>query len=430
MPFRINRKTYRSDGNVILVLFILSGLFLMTCEKLEYERVIKIETGSVSNTTSNSATIGGVIIDIGDDGILQHGHCWSITPNPTNDIVTKTQLGVMKERSTFVSNLTGLIPGTTYYVRAYATNAQEPAYGNQVTLVTSAVNTAPVIHSSPPANIAVDEAYIYTMVAEDPDIGDVLTYTAPLLPSWLSFNPATRTLSGTPSLANKGNHNVTLRASDGEVNVDQNFTIGVYQPEGSVNDFQGNAYKTVKIGERWWMAENLKSTKLNDGTDIPMVSDGNDWSLLSTKAYCLYENNAGYTDIYGALYNWYTIGTGKLCPTGWHVPGDAEWTELTEYLGGYTITGGKLKETGTSHWPAPNAGASNESGFLAVPGGRRFYTTGGFLNILEYSWWWSNTEYTAGGALSWYRFVSYNSAEIQWGAIEKESGLSVRCIKN
>ena len=116
---------------------------------------------------------------------------------------------------------------------------------------------------------------------------------------------------------------------------------------------------------------NLKTTKYNDGTSIPNVTNDTSWSNLTTGAYCWYNNDVSYKNPYGALYNWYAVNTGKLAPKGWHVPSDAEWTTLITYLGGESIAGGKLKEAGTTHWLSPNTEATNSTGFSALPGGRR-----------------------------------------------------------
>ncbi len=135
----------------------------------------------------------------------------------------------------------------------------------------------------------------------------------------------------------------------------------------TISDADGNTYATVAIGTQVWMKENLKSTKYNDGTSISLVTVASDWTALRTHGYCWYDNNVSYQNIYGALYNWYTVNSGKLCPSGWHVPTDNEWTTLINYLGGASIAGSKLKEAGTVHWVSPNI-ATNVSGFAGSPG--------------------------------------------------------------
>jgi uncharacterized protein (TIGR02145 family) len=140
----------------------------------------------------------------------------------------------------------------------------------------------------------------------------------------------------------------------------------------TVTDIDGNAYNIVTIGGQAWMKENLKVTKYKDGTTIPLVTATGAWVALTTPGYSFY-NNSVTGGVYGALYNWYTVNTGKLCPTGWHVPSTTEWTTLETFLGGASVAGGKLKETGTSKWFSPNTGATNETGFTALPGGARNY---------------------------------------------------------
>jgi len=199
-------------------------------------------------------------------------------------------------------------------------------------------------------------------------------------------------------------------------------------PGITVTDIDGNGYHTVTIGTQVWMVENLKTTKYNDGTAIPLVTDGTEWSGLSTPAYCWYNNDAAtYKSTYGALYNWFAVNTGKLCPAGWHVPTDAEWATLVAYLGDSTTVGGKLKETGTAHWVSPNTGASNSSGFTALPGGSR-YSNGSFYLNGKYGWYLSSTESSTTD--EWHMYMQYNSSQIFRTAGSKVLGFSVRCIKD
>jgi uncharacterized protein (TIGR02145 family) len=196
---------------------------------------------------------------------------------------------------------------------------------------------------------------------------------------------------------------------------------------GTVTDIDGYLYHTVTIGTQVWMVENLKTTKYRDGTSIPKVTENNAWGNLTTGAYCDYNNTPSNSATYGKLYNWYAVNTGKLCPTGWHVATDAEWTTLTTFLGGESIAGDKLKETGITHWNSPNTGATNETGFTALPGGYRLYD-GPFYSIGYYGYWWSATEDNATHA--WSRNMSYNSSDVDRNANNKELGFSVRCVRD
>jgi uncharacterized protein (TIGR02145 family) len=194
----------------------------------------------------------------------------------------------------------------------------------------------------------------------------------------------------------------------------------------TISDIEGNVYHTITIGTQEWMVENLKTTKFNDGTSIPLITDNTTWSNLSTDGYCWYNNDAAtYKNTYGALYNWYAVNTGKLAPTGWHVPTDAEWATLINYLGGESVAGGKLKETGTTHWRSPNTGATNESGFTALPGGGRNYY-GIFDVIYNNGGWWSETVDDLTHA--WSRYVYYLDGNVTRYNNTKTSGWSVRCI--
>ena len=197
---------------------------------------------------------------------------------------------------------------------------------------------------------------------------------------------------------------------------------------GTLTDVEGNVYKTVTIGSQTWMAENLKSIKLNDGTAIPLVTDNNKWSNLTSPAYCYYLNDsANYKYQFGALYNWYTVETNKLCPAGWHVPSDAEWTTLNTYLGVDSIAGGKLKATGNNYWYSPNTYATNSYGFNALPCGYRFYN-GSFQNFGYSGNWWTSSVYLSGYA--YYRYLTYSDGKLGRNFYDKIYGFSVRCVKD
>jgi uncharacterized protein (TIGR02145 family) len=206
------------------------------------------------------------------------------------------------------------------------------------------------------------------------------------------------------------------------------WTISINPTNCTVLDIEGNNYKTIQIGSQTWMAENLKTTKYNDGTAIPNVADGSTWSNLTSPGYCWYNNDAAtYKTTYGALYNWYTVNTEKLCPTDWHVPSDAEWITLTTYLGGEGVAGGKLKESGTAHWTNPNTGGTNESGFTSIAAGARDYL-GKFCDIDIREYWWTSTGYNTKDA--WPRYVQYDVINVFRAYGSKANGFYVRCIKN
>jgi len=197
---------------------------------------------------------------------------------------------------------------------------------------------------------------------------------------------------------------------------------------GTVTDIDGNVYNTVTIGTQVWMVENLKTTKYRDGTSIPNVTDNISWNNLTTGAYCDYSNTPSNSATYGKLYNWYAATNAhNIAPTGWHVPTDADWTTLTTYLGGEGVAGGKLKETGTTHWQSPNIGATNETGFTALPGGLRDYG-GTFNRIGTTGYWWSSSELDATDA--WRRLMHYSYSRVDRDGYGKQLGYSVRCVRD
>jgi uncharacterized protein (TIGR02145 family) len=202
----------------------------------------------------------------------------------------------------------------------------------------------------------------------------------------------------------------------------------------TVTDIDGNSYNTIKIGTQCWMKENLKTQHYNNTSAINYVTDNATWAdlNLTTDAYCWYLNDYGtYGSIYGALYNWYAVNTGILCPSGWHVPSDAEWTTLTNYLGGNSLAGGYMKEAGIVHWNSPNTGADNSSGFTALPGGNRNSQAAGVSQSLSsIAFFWSSTLEPGSPPIAWIRRLFNTDATVNRQTWFRTSGYSVRCLKN
>jgi len=198
----------------------------------------------------------------------------------------------------------------------------------------------------------------------------------------------------------------------------------------TATDYDGNVYKTVQIGNQIWMAENLKTIKYNDGTAIPLITDDEIWNSLNTPGYCWYDNDqTTYKNKYGALYNWYTVDTKKLCPAGWHIPSNDEWITLIIFAGGDKIAGGKLKEAGIIHWNSPNFGADNETGFTALPGGTR--NDGGIFTSIGYAgFWWSSNEFDTNDLGAWGYDMDFGTSWVYEYGNGKYRGRSVRCIKD
>jgi uncharacterized protein (TIGR02145 family) len=302
----------------------LLSVLIISCEK---ESIPSLRTRDISNISETSATCGGYGITVEGNFITAKGVCWNTIEEPTVEN-NKTNDG--NGTGSFISHISGLLPNTTYYVRAYATNDGGTGYGEQVILK---------------------------------------TYS------------------------------------------------------GKVTDVEGNIYYTVTINDRIWMAENLKTTKYADGTPIALLESQSSWyaSTDTAMAYCWYNNDINNKGCYGALYNWRGAMKGDpgiiinpvdrqgACPDGWHIPDKTEWTELMDFLGGDSIAGGKLKETGIKHWKDLNVGATNESSFTGIPGGKRSHY--GIFAGLGYSgYWWSSTENPEATGMAYVRGL--------WGSVK------------
>jgi len=379
------------------------------------------------STLTTTATGGGNITSDGGSAVIARGVCWSKNQSPTlSDSKTNNGSGI----GSFTSDLANLTPLSTYYVRAYATNSVGTVYGNQITITTLAnlptIITSQVIAISETTaigggNITSDGGAVVTArgacwsISQNPTVENAKT------------NDGTGTGSFTSNITGLvSNTTYFLRAyatnSTGTAYGNQ-LTVTCFI---KISDIDGNVYNIIKIENQWWMAENLKTTKLNDGTSILNVMN-NTWVNVLTPGFCWYNNDIVNKNIYGAIYNGHTVYSQKLCPTGWHVPTDSEWTELTNNLGGELIAGVKLKESGTIHWLAPNMGATNETHFSGLPGGSRGYD-GTFNNLGQFGNWWSSSEPDSNSY--WYRYLSNNNGSIGRSNYPKNGGLYIRCLKN
>ncbi|NQT26384.1 PKD domain-containing protein [candidate division KSB1 bacterium] len=206
------------------------------------------------------------------------------------------------------------------------------------------------------------------------------------------------------------------------------------QETGTVTDIDGNVYQTVKIGVQWWMAENLKVTHYNNGDAIPNVTDNTEWDNLTSGAYCNYNNDVTNIATYGRLYNFYTVKDARgIAPNGWHVSTEGDWEVLAHYLGGAANeAGGKLKEAGFAHWNYPNNGATNESGFTALPAGMRW--NGSFKNLGGKTLYWSTVTSSPPSGTSYQSQLNDYSAAIFMSGIPNNwwinDGYSICYVKN
>lgn len=194
-----------------------------------------------------------------------------------------------------------------------------------------------------------------------------------------------------------------------------------------IKDSDGNFYTSVEIGNQVWLGENLKTTKFNDGKPIPLLDDATKWRESRTPAFCWLNNDVINRDEYGGLYNWYAVATKKLCPSGWHVPTDAEWNMLMTFLGNEETAGTRLKEKGDKHWKNALINGTNEYDFTALPGGLRL-ASGDFPTFAgSYAVWWTST---GSNTYAWNRGLFFSTGKIYKGYESMRSGFSVRCVKD
>lgn len=419
-------------------------LLLTTCSEDDEPTIPKVSTTTVSAITTQTAISGGDVSSDGGSAITATGIVWDINVNPTTILLTKTLDG--SGLGSYSSSMTNLSPGTKYYVRAYATNSIGTAYGNEVSFTTTQA-TIPSVTTITVTNVTATAAKSGGILVSD---GGLELISKGVV--WgTSSNP-------TVALTTKTNEGIeSTNYSSRLFGLEPNTTyymrayatnaIGTnYGTEfsftttsiitGPVTDIDGNVYQTVTIGNQSWMLTNLKTTKYRDGSAITTNLNEDQWAAATTGAYAIYGNSQSSDDVYGKLYNWYAATDERnVCPTGFHTPTVEDWTILAEYLGGFSIAGGKMKEAGLTHWQSPNNGATNSSGFTALPSGWRQPNTNfgetGFVGQGRVGAYWLDFEYNPGpsdGAFSNLSYLDNSLGNIS--SSKKVTGFSIRCIRD
>jgi len=415
--------------------------FSVRCVKGEAIYTPSISTTAAIDITSTSATIGGNITSDGGSIITAKGVCWSTNQTPTTNN-SKTNEGV--NNGNFISSIDSLLPGTRYYVRAYADNIAGTAYGNEETFVTN--TTIPTITTTTTTTLITSTGFTSggNVISDGGSIVTVRGVCWSTSPNPTILDSKSIDGSGLGSftstitcLTPRTTYNIRAYATNRDGTAYGNsislFTGQLFNPDltyGTLTDIEGNIYKTILIGTQTWMAENLKTTKYRNGdligTTIPTtlnISEEN-----TPKYQWAYLGNELNIDPHGRLYTWYAATDSRnICPTGWHLPSDTELTTLRTYLGGTSVAGGKLKETVTNHWRTPNTEATNSSGFTALPSGLRF-NNGTFRNNSYYGYWWSSTESSL--SFAWSLDLYYNLSNAYRDVHDKRYGYSVRCVRD
>jgi len=401
-----------------------------------------VTTAVISNKTRTTAVSGGNVTSDGGSPVTYRGVCWSTSPGP---VATGPHTTDNSGTGTFVSNITGLNPNTTYYVKAYATNSIGTSYGSELSFVTDPV-AVPVLTTNSISGQTTNSAVSGGNITSDN--GGAITERG------VCWNTTGNPTVSDPKISNgtgTGSYTVNITG----LTAGTTYYVRAYANNSAgsgygnqlsfttfIADIEGNVYKTIQIGTQIWMAENLKTTTYRDGNPVPNVTDPLVWSALSVDAYCWYDNSeSSYKNLYGALYNWFSVNKGTLCPTGWHVPTDEELKTLEIYLGmtqaqadSYSIVargtdqGTKLKST--SGWYSGGNG-TNSSGFNGLPGGYRYGQDGGFYDITKLSYWWSSTEYEYDTVTkATYRRINYDLSGVLREGTSKKGGKYIRCLKN
>lgn len=411
----------------------------------EQIKLATVTTAAVTSITSSSAVSGGEVVSDGGGSVTARGICWGTSPAPTTaDNKTTDGTGT----GSFVSNITGLEPGKTYYVRAYAVNIAGTAYGNEVTFSTPVVLAE--VTTSPVTGITTNSAVSGGNVTSDG--GSSITargvcWSTGATPTISDNHTSDGTGAGSYSSSLTGlNPNTTYYVRAYAVNsagtAYGNVISFTTQQVTTITDIDGNVYSTVTIGTQVWMTENLRVTHYRNGDPIVTGLSNDVWSSTADGAFAIYNNEASNSLLYGNLYNWYAVNDSRgLCPVGWHVPTNAEWEILATYLinngFGYEGSGNDIGKSMamTSGWDESSVPgtvgndqqSNNNSGFSALPAGFRNYTgVFGYLGTMGF--WWTSTEASSVNALS--TFLQNTLSDLQNTAYNKNKGLSVRCVKD
>jgi uncharacterized protein (TIGR02145 family) len=431
---------------VIIILFVCTALCLTSCKRKP--TLPLVTTTNVTGITQTTATSGGNVTSDGNAEVTSRGVCWNNSENPT---VSNSKTSDGTGAGSFTSSLTQLIPGNTYYVKAYATNSEGTAYGSQVsfssnpillaTLTTTTATSITQTTAVSGGNItsdgggAISARGVCWGKSQNPTTAEGKTTDAS------GTGTFTSNISGLTANT-KYYYRAYARNSAGDAYGDEkSFTTDQIK---KVTDIDGNIYHYITIGNQIWMTENLKTTRYRNGDPIPTGLSDADWYGTTSGAYVIYNNDNINNDIFGKLYNWYAVADSRhLCPTDWHEPSDAEWTILETYLikNGYGFGGGgnniAKSMAATSGWNEStlagsvgnNQASNNSSGFAALPGGFIHYK--GLFDYIGYiGFWWSSSEGESGSNNSWSRYLQNNSVDLNYNQYDKHKGLSVRCIKD
>jgi uncharacterized protein (TIGR02145 family) len=430
------RKRIQTVGLTVIFLLII----INSCKKEEPPTVKTYETRNIGTTV---ATSGGQVSNAGSGSVTARGVCWSTESNPTiSGSKTLDGSGV----GDYDSQISGLGPATTYYVRAYATNSSGTGYGEVLSFKTT--GNAPAVTSLQPLLVYTNEATLAARINPYFVASDV------------SFEYGGTTGYGNSVTYNKNpvtyDHSIAMKISGLTPGTTYHFRVKAVNSLGTTYgndmtfnttqpllDIDGNSYNTVTIGSQTWTNRNLETTRFSDGTEIPLVSDDNTWTGLQSPGFCWYNNDDSQSKgTYGALYNWYAVANGNACPSGYHVPAYEEWNTLMTFLDGNQFcfeigsmgmalasdTGWTFSSVRTAIGNTDYPEYRNTIFFLTLPAGVRDADLKVFRSRGEYSAFWTSTEESAQNAIV--RDFSYDQVYSNLTFAKKEHGYSIRCLKD
>ena len=445
---------------VMIIAFLISVLF--ACEQFEPERIIKVETDSIINVDHTYCRAQGRIIDMGDKGIIQHGFCWSSTKNPTTGD-NKNQLGAKTSKGSFSAHLTGLSDGTKYYVRAYAQNENNIVYGDQKSF-TTLILVIPTVTTSPISSLTENSAESGGNITDDggtPITARGLCWNTqeyPTTDNEIIEDSGTGTGEFISTLTQLENGTVYYARAYATNSVGTSYgnQVRFTTYYGTASDPDGNEYFTVKIGEQEWMASNLRTTKYADGSDILTGLNDTEWTNAVSGAYAIQpheemenlNSDEEVLEAYGALYNGLAVQTGKLCPDGWRVATDEDWSQLKDHLinnyeeitedniGNYLKScrqvdsplEGYFNTSDHPRWNADDKQYGNDYfNFSALPGGAR--NPAGVIGELGFNaLYMTSTRLSSQGGF-WLYNMKYHNGSLERHDEAIEAGMSIRCLK-
>jgi Fibrobacter succinogenes major domain (Fib_succ_major). len=402
------------------------------CKKDEdNESLPTLVTLGVSNITNTSVVSGVEIKDKGEYEIIRQGLCWSTLQNPT---IADSHVTDNLVSDSFSATVTGLLPNTKYYLRAFATNYKSTGYGNEIVFQTT--GSTPVLETNSVVVKTYNSIACGGMITSDAGgqiVSKGVCWSENPEPS-ITDSKAVSTQEGNTYscfVQNlKSNTKYYIRAyATNSVGTNygsvKSFTLWLNYQESPLKDIEGNEYKSVRVGEQVWMQENLRTTKFQDGTSLTTLNLQSEWNEKNAPGYYVNVDNVSF----GYIYNGYAISANKnICPAGWHIPTQAEWETLINYLGGYSVAGDLMKGSATMYWGKSGNDVYNLSGFTALPNGYVGSDGTSHDKLQDASFFVSTFDAQGNPSFS---TIESDLSSIQLSQTSsKVSGVSIRCIKD